>query len=230
MNKLEQTMDHILKKYGHDILLIHTGGKERCSCYDPATGSVNTKKVRQTVNGKTSYKVVQMTREEAPCPYCMGTGWVSTIKRYTTRYKDARIPQSNAFMEQQMGFGEMSVEAKLYYFDKHTTVTEGDIILEVDWEGDRPIYNGGGAFEVSHVDPLRYIGGKINHYRVYTKSDPIDVDIKGIRIVKKAGEVQYELAEKGSHKIINPNPVQEPKDSVDTNKPEDNISNINEVK
>lgn len=205
MNKLEETMAHILKTYGHDVLIIHTDSKQNCSCYDPVTSSPNTK-----VNKSGDREPLNTV-----CPYCFGTGMSSEIKKYRTRYKDARIPQSNAFMKQLFPFGEYSMDAKVYYFDKHVIIREKDIIVEVDWEKGRPVYVGNGLFEVAHVDPLRYTGGKINHYRVYTKGNPINKDIRAIRIVRKAGEVQYEIAEKGSHKVENPNPKQNPKDSIE---------------
>lgn len=212
MNKLEETLAHILTTYGHDVLVIHVDNKRACSCYDPVTGSPNTK-----VNKKGERIPIK-----GNCPYCFGTGRSAEIKKYRTRYKDARIPQSNAFMEQLMPFGEFSVDAKLYYFDKHVKINEKDIIIEVDWEKGRPIYRGNGLFEVAHVDPLRYIGGEINYYRVYTKSKPINKDIRAIRIVKKAGEVQYEIAEKGSHKVKNSNTNQNPKDFIDLRREEKN--------
>lgn len=217
MNKLEETMSHILTNYGHDVLVVHVNSKEKCSCYDPATGSPNTR-VITNADGKKVRKPIPKAQQ--PCPYCFGTGTVPQIKKYRTRYKDARIPQSNAFMEQLMPFGGISVDAKVYYFDKHVKITEKDLIVEVDWKGDRPIYNGGGIFEVAHVDPLRYIGGEINHYRVYTKGKPINKSIRAIRIVKRANEIYYELAEKGGHQVVDPNPKQDPSDRFNLGKEE----------
>ena len=187
-----------MEKYGHDVLIVHTGSKEKCSCYDPTTGSPNTKLVKD----------IQGRRKRVPlgntCPYCFGTGLVSKIIKQRTRYKDARIPQSNAFMEHILPFGEFSMDAKLYYFDKNVQISEKDLIMEVDWVNGRPVYVGNGLFEVAHVDPLRYINGKINHYRVYTKGKPINKDVRAIRVIKTAEGVSYELAEKGEAKVEQP--------------------------
>lgn len=191
MNKLEEKFQYIMKEFGHDVLVLHNDKNEVCSCYDPVTGSINSK-----------------------CPYCFGIGHVPQIKKYRTRYKDARIPQSNAFMMTNEPFGEMSVDAKVYYFYKDKVLKEGDLIIEVDWEDDRPVYKGRGVRQVAHVDPLRYIGGEINHYRVYVKGEPIDMEIRGIQIVRRAGQIEYILAENKPYQVKDKGTKQNPEDRL----------------
>ena len=178
MNKLETTFQHIMNTYGHDVLLIHNEKNEPCSCYEKLTGS---------------YK--------RDCPYCFGRGLVPEIRKYRTRYVDANVPESNVFLTTPQEFGQMSLSSKSYFFYKETKITEGDLIVEVDWDGIKPVYNRGGIYEVSHINHLRYLDGKPVYLKAFVRDKPINKSIRGIAVVKKAGEISYQLAEDKPHQM-----------------------------
>ena len=172
MNIVEKDFLHILNNYGHDVLVAHANKQIRCSCYDALTGSA-----------------------DRNCPFCLGLGYVTTIKKYKTRERDMSIDESRPTSQGSLSFGEIVVENKAYYFYKNVPIKEQDLIIEVEWEGERPVYNGGTIYEVSHVDEHRYLRGEIAYYKVTMKSQPVLKTIRGIKAVRKANETIYQLAE-----------------------------------
>lgn len=191
MNKLEETFQRIMRDYGHDVLVMHNHLDEVCSCYDYATGSA--------------------TRH---CPYCFGTGHVSQIKKYRTRYVDANVPESNVFLTNTQTFGSMSVGAKSYFFYKDKKLKVGDLIMEVDWEGDRPVQGAGGIYEISLINKLRYLDGKTVFYKVFVKEQPINKSIRGFQIIEENNELRYQLAEDKPYNLIDPHEKIKPYDKV----------------
>lgn len=191
MNKLEETFQHIMSEYGHDVLVIHNDLNEVCSCYDYATGSA--------------------TRG---CPYCFGTGHVAQIKKYRTRYVNANVPESNVFLTNSQTFGSLSIGAKSYFFYKDKKIKVGDLIMEVDWDGDRPIQTDGGIYEISHIDKLRYLNGDTVFYKVYVKEQPINKSIRGIQVLEENKELRYQLAENKPYDIDDPHEKLMPQDRV----------------
>lgn len=191
MNRLEETFQRIMRDYGHDVLIVHNDKDEKCSCYEPLTGSV-----------------------DRLCPYCFGTGHVAQIKKYRTRDIGARSPQSNTSLKKSESFGEMAIASKTYFFYKERDLREGDLIIEVGWDGIRPVYNDGPIQQISHIEPIRYLQGETVYYKVYVEDQPVNKTIRGIQVVKKAGEVQYQLAERKPHQITDPNPKQDQKDGL----------------
>lgn len=191
MNQLEETFQRIMNDYGHDVLIVHNDKDEICSCYDPATGSVL-----------------------RACPYCFGTGHVAQIKKYRTRHLDANVPESNVYLNTPRNFSEISTGAKIYFFYKDQDIRVGDLIVEVDWEGIRPVYKGGSIYEIAHTHENRYLNGEVLYYKTFTKEQPINKSIRGFQVVKRAGEVQYQLAEGKGHQIIDPNAKQNPAERI----------------
>ena len=181
MNKLEETFQKIMQDYGHDVLILHNGRDETCSCYHKVTGS-----------------------PKRSCPYCFGTGKVSQIKKYRTRYIDVNVPESNVFLNTPLDFGPMSVGAKAYFFYKDKNLRVGDLIMEVGWDDIRPYDTGDGIYEISHIDKIRYLKGEVVYYKVFVKEQPVNRNIRGFQVLRRAGEVQYQLAEDRSHQIKDP--------------------------
>lgn len=187
MNNLEITFQKIMREYGHDVLVVHNDINEICSCYDPVTSSPSRN-----------------------CPYCFGTGKVSQIKKYRTRYVDASVPESNVFLNTPQDYGPISVGAKTYFFYKDKKLKVGDLIVEVEWDSSKPLYNDDAIYEISHIEKIRYLNGKVVYYRAYVKEQPINKEIRGIQIVSRAGDVQYQLAEGEPYQIKDPWAKQEP--------------------
>lgn len=173
MNKLERDFNGILEKYGHSILLLHSDKKTYCSCYDRLTGSV-----------------------DRNCPYCFGMGTIPSIEKHLVRDIDSRPPESLPYIANQQQFGEMAVAGRSYFFKNNVNLIEGDLIIEVDWQGDFPIYTGRGIYKISHIDPARFENGKITYYKAYVKDQPIKKTIRGFKIVQQANGVGYQMAEK----------------------------------
>ena len=171
MNHLEQEFNNILKTYGHPVLLLHSDKKTVCTCYNRITGSA-----------------------DKDCPYCFGMAYVPIIEKHLTRDVDMRVPESLPYIASQQLFGDMAVATRAYYFKKDVVVKEYDLIIDVEWDGLTPIYRGGGIYEVSHIDPQRYLNGQITFQKVYVKDQPIKKTIRGFKIVQQAGKVLYQIA------------------------------------
>jgi hypothetical protein len=70
-----------------------------------------------------------------------------------------------------------------------------DLLLDVDWTPQgKPLYTGRGIYEVSHIDPQRFERGAIVFNKVYVKDEPIEKEIRGIRIANVNGIINYEIA------------------------------------
>lgn len=173
MNSLEKQFNDILEVYGHDMLLLHSDKKTVCTCFDKLTGS-----------------------SDRYCPFCFGMGTVPVIEKHRVRDMDMKIPDSMPYIANQQLFGEMAVTARAYFFKKDVTIKENDLIIDVDWQGQTPVYVDGGIYEVSHIDPQRFINGEITFQKVYVKDQPIKKSIRGFKIVQQAGRVLYQLAER----------------------------------
>lgn len=168
---LYQKFRGILEKYGRNCLLIRASNMTKCSCWDEK-------------------------RQEAQrdCPSCFGLGSVPIIEKHLARNTDTSVPETLALLGQAGNFGEMMVPGRFYYMDRITQVKQGDLILEVDWTPQGvPIYNGGDLFEVSHISPYHFERDELIYKKVYVHDQPIQKEIRGIRIVEKAFEIGYEL-------------------------------------
>lgn len=72
------------------------------------------------------------------------------------------------------------------------------MIVEVEWtEQGKPKYDGGGIYDVSHISPQRFKHGEIGFKKIYCKDEPVEKEIRGIRIVNVNGITNYEIAMKG---------------------------------
>lgn len=168
MNQLEQQFRSFMGLYGYPVLLLHTKDTMPCTCFDEVTGSA-----------------------DRDCPFCFGMGTVPVITKETTRDTDSGTPAIA-----QALFGEVSVPERAYYFYKETQVKPDDLIIDVDWQGSVPVHTGRGIYEVSHVDPARFIKGEVVFQKVYVKDQPIEKHIRGFNITQRAGQVLYQMAER----------------------------------
>lgn len=162
----------ILDKYGSPVLIVRQDKKLRCSCWDEKT-----------------------QESDRECPICFGLGWNPIVEKHLTRTEDLTIPETLARVAVTGSFGQISVPSRAYYVSRDARVREKDLIVDVDWTpSGKPIYNGGGIYEISHIDDtLRLNKGEQIYKLLQCKDTPIEKNIRGIRVVQVKGIVNYEL-------------------------------------
>lgn len=168
--KLKRDFENIISKYGHDILLLRSDRKTTCTCYNSLTGSIR-----------------------SDCPYCFGMGTVPVIEKHKVREQDMRVPETLPYLPDSQLFGEMAVATRAYFMRMDAEPHVHDVILDVDWDGNTPIYSGRGLYEISHIDAKRFENGAFVFQKIYVKDDPIGKNIRAIKIVEQAGKTFYQL-------------------------------------
>lgn len=171
---MREDFESILRDYGHNILLVRAATKTRCSCWNEKT-------------------------QESPrtCPSCFGLGFVPIIEKHTVRTIDTSLPETLVRAIQGSAIGDVSVPGRIYFFRHSAKVQTGDLLVEVDWsETGRPIYSDGYVMKINHVDPKRWDGGQVAFQKTYAKDEPIEKEIRGIRIANSNGITNYELIQK----------------------------------
>lgn len=160
--------DEILNNYGHVVLVVRKNIKERCSCYDEKTQS-----------------------SDRSCPVCLGLGFNIKIEAHLTRDVDASLQiEPNAAMP---SYGNQWSKNRFYFFRPEVKIAAQDLLVEVRFDGQTPIYEGGGVFEVQKVDPARFERGVIIFNKVIVGDQPVSENIRGFRVAEKAGEISYEM-------------------------------------
>jgi hypothetical protein len=169
---LRYEFEQILVQYGYPVLVIRQDKKLRCSCW--------------------SEKRQEADRE---CPICFGLGWTPIVEKHTTREIDTSVPETLALIARDGKFGGMAVPGRQYYFKHSIQFQPGDLIVDVDWtEQGKPVYTGKGIYEVSHIDPNRFEHGQNIFNTIYCKDQPVQKQIRGIRIAQVNGITNYEIA------------------------------------
>lgn len=172
---LRNEFEQILRQYGYPVLVVRQNKKLRCSCWNEKTQEAD--------------------RE---CPVCFGLGFTPIVEKHTAREEATSPPQTFPFLAQGSQIGQMSVPGKMYYFKWTAELAPQDLIIDVDWtEQGKPIYTGRGIYEISEVDAERFNRGEIIYYNVYCKDQPVEKEIRGIRITNVNGIVNYEIAMEG---------------------------------
>lgn len=170
---LSYELNKILDKYGHPVLVVRQDKKLRCSCWNEKT-----------------------QESDRACPRCYGLGWNPVVEKHVARMEDSMSAQTLGRMGATAGFGQISVPSRSYYVNSQAKVKTKDLIVDVDWTASgKPVYNGGGIYEVSYVDEsLRYEGGQQIYKAIQCKDTPVQKSIRGIRVVQVNGIINYELA------------------------------------
>lgn len=171
---LREEFDEILREYGFNVLVVKSDKKLRCSCWDE--------------------KRQEADRE---CPVCFGKGWVPVVEKHTVRSMDTSVPETLTMLGQDTPkIGSVAIPGRLYFTRYNIRLAPTDLIVEVDWtDSGKPIYNGGGIYEVSHVDPKRFNQGRLIYHRTFVKDEPVEKKIRGIRITNTNGIMNYEIME-----------------------------------
>lgn len=171
--RLKKQFESILERYGHHILLVHNEINMPCLCYDTLTGSSDNK-----------------------CPICFGMGVVPEISKHLVREQDSNLSNALSFISDTQLFGELSIPGRFYFFKAEADIRVHDLIVDVDWDGEQPVYSNRGLFEVSHIDKKRFERGEFVFQKVYTKDTPIQKNIRAINIVNKYGQDYYYIEER----------------------------------
>lgn len=162
-------LDQILSQYGQDCLLVRTDTRTRCSCW-------NEKKQESDRN----------------CPFCFGLGFIPIVEKHTVRNMQTGLTQ------QQPDFGELDVILPTYWFRYNARILKQNLIVEVDWSpSGKPIYSGGPIYQVQNIDKKVFENGQVVFQRVTCKDEPINKQIRGIRISNMNGIMNYEIAAEG---------------------------------
>lgn len=173
MKSLLEEFNQIIDVYGYDILLLRNNKKRKCmNCWDEKTQSA-----------------------DRSCPFCFGMGTIPTIEKHSVRDMDLKAPDTLPLLAAQQQFGELAITGRAYFFKRNETIAEHDLIIDVDWDGETPVYNRKGIYEISHIDPQRFEKGEEIFKKVYVKDTPINKSIRGFKIVEEAGNIFYEMAE-----------------------------------
>lgn len=172
---LRYEFEEILKEYGYSVLVIRQNKKLRCSCW-----------------------VEKRQEADRECPICFGLGYNPVVEKHTTRDSDTGVPQTLPLVDVAGKFGGMAVPGRQYYFRHNVQFVPGDLIVDVDWtEQGKPIYTGRGIYEISHMDPERFQRGELVFNKAYCKDQPVEKQIRGIRIANANGIINYEIAMEG---------------------------------
>lgn len=167
---LRYEFEEILRQYGHNCLLVREDKKIRCSCWNEKT-----------------------QESDRECPVCFGLGWNPIIEKHTVRNSDTSVPETLAMLGEDGSFGGLAVPGRFYYMKHDVNVAQGSLIVQVGWAGNKPVYQGGGIYEVSHIDDFHFENGEVTYKKVYVKDQPIEKEIRGIRISHSSGILNYEL-------------------------------------
>ena len=164
---LKKEFDAILDKYGHYIILGNKlNKKHNCNAF----GS-----------------------NDDTCPVCFGTGSPLRFTKVLTREQDSNITSSLAGISTYQQFGELAVPGKYFFVKNDIEVNEHDIILDVDWNGDMPVYSHRNLLEVSHIDIKRFENGEVVFKKVYALTEPINSEIRSRNIIAKYNKDYFNL-------------------------------------
>lgn len=165
MHEVEREFRQIIENYGHFVLLAHYDRevKGRCTvCGDKITGSF-----------------------DDDCKNCFGTGRSMIVDKIQVREEDSNITSSLSDISRFQAFGEVARPGRFYFMNKEVNIKEHDLILDVDWQGEMPIYTYRRLSEVSHVDVKRLERGVPIFQKVYTISDPFNNYMRARTIVSR---------------------------------------------
>jgi len=169
---LKKEFESILKHYGHDVLVIRSDKKLRCSCYNEVTLEADRK-----------------------CPICFGIGWSYTAERHTCRSETASVEETLTRAISSKVLGSVVSEGRKYFFKPNMAAKEKDYIVSVDWnQFGKPIYKDGGVWEINNVDRNLKLGQGEDVFKiVYTSENPVESHIRGIRMAEVNGILQYQV-------------------------------------
>jgi hypothetical protein len=162
-----------LETYGFPVLVVRQSKRLRCTCWNEKT-----------------------QEGDRNCPFCFGLGWNPIVEKHITKNEDMTIPATLTNTPITGSFGQIAIGNRAYYFAPNCAIEQKDLIVETEWnDRGKPVYNGGGIYEVVHSDETQKAESGIQVYkRVYSQDTPIQKNIRGIRIAQVNGITTYQLA------------------------------------
>ena len=106
-----------------------------------------------------------------------------------------KVPDTLPYIASQQLYGKLAVSSRSYFFKKDAKIAIDDLIIDVDWIGNQPVYKDGGIYEISHIDPQRFLNGEVVFQKVYVKDQPVEKAIRAIRIMESFGDRFFQIAE-----------------------------------
>lgn len=168
---LRSEFEQILVTYGTEVLIVRADTKVRCSCWNE-----------------------KMQQSDRNCPICFGISWNPIVEKHTIRHMETGVRNSLAMIGQDGSLGQMNAPGRQYYMKHDAQVEVQSLIVEVDWSPTgKPIYNGGGIYQISLVDKKYFENGQVAYKKIFCKDQPIEKQIRGIRIANVNGIKNYEL-------------------------------------
>jgi|SRR5579875_466171 len=137
-----------LQKWGHYVIYIRRDLRFRCPCFIERSGEAS-----------------------EHCPKCFGTGYRVTIEKHLTRQHPNSVPLSLSGLDRSTPYGNIVPNANVYYFDYTVEPKSGDLIIEVDWNGDTPM-NIKFKQLISLSEPKYGQQGRVEYYSCYAKFTP----------------------------------------------------------
>ncbi|WP_067924175.1 hypothetical protein [Alicyclobacillus shizuokensis] len=144
---IRQIIGQLFDRFSYKIVYVRRNRKFKCTCYSERSGE-----------------------GDPSCPKCFGTGNVVTIETVRTRRRFQTIPETLPGAGKYTSAGTFSIQAYVYYFEAGTNPQMGDLILEVDWDQDKPI----GVREklyISTIQTMQEFEGNPAFYQVYARSN-----------------------------------------------------------
>jgi len=154
---LRYEMKHILKEYGHQVLLQRTSRRIRCSCWS------------------------ELYQEaDKSCLLCGGTGWIIRIEKHIARGHDASLAVSKPDRVEDSRIGDIHTAAHVFYFEWNVHPRVKDMIYEVGWDKFGKPVNLIKAHEINNIQMERGDGGRTEFYVAYTKLSTVNLDMQNI--------------------------------------------------
>ncbi|QHW35665.1 hypothetical protein GZH47_32730 (plasmid) [Paenibacillus rhizovicinus] len=147
MRDLRADIKDILEKYGHKVVYVRQDKRFRCDCYSERSGE-----------------------PMADCPKCFGTTYKVSIRSCLTRRKVSVVPETLPGARRVSPLGNIAATTYKYYMEHDVAPQPGDLILEVEWDGEKPATITEKLY-VSVPDPLRGDTGRIEFWQVYVRLD-----------------------------------------------------------
>jgi hypothetical protein len=107
---------------------------------------------------------------------------------------DTSVPETLALLGETGSLGRMNSPGRQYFMRYDARVATKCLLVEVDWtDSGKPVYNNGAVYEVSHVDDKKFEHGQVVFKKAYCKDEPVNKQIRGIRIANVNGIKNYEI-------------------------------------
>lgn len=163
---LQQEVRRFFSTFPH-VLLIKNAERIRCFCYDTKTSSVDTK-----------------------CPSCLGTGWIPTIEKHRCWHRIAIAGESLPHLISIIQPASVAIDERAFYFLPEAGPAIGDYIVVADFDKKGlPIYQTQQFYEINYSDLRPDDNGVPVYYKVSTKKDPIDANIKSFNLYRMRNKI-----------------------------------------